>query len=186
MHTVHILVVTPAQAWGKQRLGLTDCMLCVYHPVASSINVLQSPCQSLFTRWGFCTKVLHFVWESSGHKLVGIYQNLVGIYQSYIPVISQSDYSICYSYDLIYFIWSNLLCLIFVAHTNYKNYIKLFLTYDTLIDIILGGCSNSKEPPALLLLLSPVYTQRLTRIGIRIKLIQVRVNALTRIRIRIT
>ena len=51
-----------------------------------------------------------FVWESSGNKLVGIYQNLVGIYQklvgiyqTYIPVMSQSDYSICNSYDLICF-----------------------------------------------------------------------------------
>ena len=34
--------------------------------------------------------------------------------------------------------------------------------------------------------LSPVYTQRLTRIGIRIKLTRIHVNALTRIRIRIT
>ena len=34
--------------------------------------------------------------------------------------------------------------------------------------------------------LSPVYMQRLARIGIRIELIQVRVNVLTRIRIRIT
>ena len=49
----------------------------------------------------------NFVWKSSGHKLVGIYQNLVGIYQKlvgihqiYIPVIIQSDYSVCYSYDL--------------------------------------------------------------------------------------
>ena len=46
--------------------------------------------------------------ESSGHKPVGIYQNLVGIYQKllgnyqiYVPVISQSDYSIYYNYDLI-------------------------------------------------------------------------------------
>ena len=31
----------------------------------------------------------------------GIYQNLVGIYHTYIPVFNQSDYSICYNYDLI-------------------------------------------------------------------------------------
>ena len=30
-----------------------------------------------------------------------VYQKLVGIYHIYIPVISQSDYSICYNYDLI-------------------------------------------------------------------------------------
>ena len=33
---------------------------------------------------------------------------------------------------------------------------------------------------------SPVYTQRLTRIGIRIKLIRIHVNALTRVRIQIS
>ena len=33
-------------------------------------------------------------------NLVGVYQKLVGIYQNYIPVINQSDYSICYNHDL--------------------------------------------------------------------------------------
>ena len=41
-----------------------------------------------------------FVWESSGHKLVGIQLSESCRDISETCVISQSDYNICYSYDL--------------------------------------------------------------------------------------
>ena len=46
--------------------------------------------------------------------------------------------------------------------------------------------SDDQKTVILTDIISPVYTQRLNRIGIRIKLIRIRVNALIRVRIRIS